>query len=161
MYQIAEFFSGLTADQVAAIAAVGTAAITLGAGGIALYQYWRTRSLSELEAKYRLYEQIKALADTYKIAAATKGYQRRARMESAALDFLEVSELYAASVLKGHLPKLTKEFITDFLKAELLQVIHQEPFASLIRPRREAPGSFKYVRAFAERYGHSVSLTVG
>lgn len=143
----------LSAEQITAFAAVATAMIAAIAALTGAVQYWRSRSIAELEANLRLQTQINAL--TKKLEASDPSDQQ-ARL-SIAEDFLEICEIYAASWRKGSLPSLTREFIRDFLRYDLLPLVEIEPYKSIIRQDPSRPNHLKCVRYFAEIHGHRIT----
>lgn len=154
MHDFSQWLSKVTLADLSASATVATLVVTSVAAWCALDQYWRSRSMAELEALDRLREQIFRSSDEMTEALNTKDAKK---ILGATHNFLSICELYAGAVLKTHLPKLTKEYVTHFLKADLLTIIGHPHILPLIRYNPTNPHRYKYIREFAELYGHDCS----
>ncbi|MDX0000326.1 hypothetical protein GOC05_06815 [Sinorhizobium meliloti] len=154
MHEFREWISEITLADLSASATVATLVVTSVAAWFALDQYWRSRSMAELEALDRLREQIFRLSDEMTAALDSKD---AGKILAATHSFLSICELYAGAVLKTHLPKLTREYVTHFLTADLLKIIKHPHIAPLVRYNSENRYRYKYIREFAALYGHDCS----
>ncbi|MGV1754881.1 hypothetical protein [Agrobacterium sp. CG674] len=119
---------------------------------IAWTQYRRTRSIAELDANLKLISELNRLSKQ-QLGIAKDPDQA----SEVAQDFLELCEVYAASLEKGSLPTLSNEFIRDFLRYDFLAVAKHEPFRSLLQMDPNRRNHLKYLRHFAEIHGCDLS----
>ncbi|MDX0431999.1 hypothetical protein GOL30_24895 [Sinorhizobium medicae] len=154
MHEFPEWISRITLSDLSDSATVATLVVTSVAAWFALDQYWRSRSMAELDALDRLREQIFRSSDEMTAALESKDAKK---ILSATHNFLSICELYAGAVLRTHLPKLTKEYVTHFPTADLLKIIEHPHISPLVRYNPKNPYRYKYIREFAARYGHDCS----
>lgn len=143
----------LNADWVSAGAAVVTAFVAVGAAYVALRQYVTTNRLSEIQTLQTLRSEINGL--TEKIRATNGDQDQLGRVID---EFLELCEIYAgARNFPGHfcfLPGMTKSFIEDFLKYDLVPLAKD---VDLVRERMRTdpkrPNHYRHIREFCAYHG--------
>lgn len=151
------WLSKITTEDVTAWATAATTVIAAVAAGVALFEYRRSRALLDLETNLRLMNEATGLLDRqHQAFAIDDDEERERRVASVSRDFLNHCEIYAAAYLRGSLPSLSAEFISDYLQAELLPLLNVEPFDEMLKFDPSKPRYYSYIRAFANHYGYKI-----